>query len=77
MIYSGYQGRVKLNKTTGALHIYNIRKEDKGHYYMRVLNETEEEYEKILNVFARSSGVRWIATLLVVMTPIIHTFLLT
>lgn len=164
--YSGYQGRVNLDNITGALQIYNIRKEDKGDYYMRVLKEAEEKYKKILNVFdpvsqptikiektetlpdschlilsckgeqqnvtytwfdnsgllpqneegdvlerivtpknkssfytcqvsnpisrkndtmyftppctlARSSGVRWIATWLVVMTPIIHTFLLT
>ncbi|XP_041499491.1 CD48 antigen isoform X2 [Microtus oregoni] len=161
--YSGYRGRVNFDNITGALQIYNIRKEDEGVYYMRVMKKTEEEYKKILNVFdpvsqptikiektetlpdschlklsckgeqknvtytwfddsnqieegdvleriitpknkstfytcqvsnpisrkndtvyftppctlARSSGVRWIATLLVVIAPIIHTFLLT
>ncbi|KAH0516061.1 CD48 antigen, partial [Microtus ochrogaster] len=49
--YSGYQGRVNLDNITGALQIYNIRKEDRGDYYMRVLKKTEEEYKKILNVF--------------------------
>lgn len=164
--YPGYQGRVNLDNITGTLQIYNIRKKDEGYYFMRLLKKTEEEYEKILNVFdpvsqptikiekaenlpdschlilsckgeqqnvkytwlddsgplpqngegnvleriitpqnkstfytcqvsnpvsrkndtvyftlpctlARSSGVRWITTLLVVMAPIIHTFLLT
>ncbi|XP_075845255.1 CD48 antigen [Microtus pennsylvanicus] len=161
--YSGYRGRVSLDNITGALQIYNVRKEDKGDYYMRVMKQTEEQYKKILNVFdpvsqptitiektetlldschlklsckgeqqnvtytwfddsnqneegdvlerivtpknrstfytcqvsnpisrkndtvyftppctlARSFGVRWIATLLVVMVPIIHIFLLT
>ena len=51
--YAGYQGRVNLDNITGALQIYNIRKEDKGNYYMRVLKETEEEYRKILNVFGK------------------------
>lgn len=51
--YAGYRGRVDFDKITGALLIYNIRKEDKGHYYMRVLKKTEEEYEKILNVFGK------------------------
>ncbi|XP_051042243.1 CD48 antigen [Phodopus roborovskii] len=48
---SAFKGRVKLNHTSGALHIYNVRKEDKGDYYMRVLNETEKEYNIILDVF--------------------------
>lgn len=51
--YSGYQGRVNLDNITGALQIYNIRKEDKGDYYMRVLKEAEEKYKKILNVFGK------------------------
>lgn len=51
--YAGYQGRVNLDNITGALQIYNIRKEDKGDYYMRVLKKNEEEYKKILNVFGK------------------------
>uniref|UniRef100_A0A8C2MGN0 CD48 antigen n=1 Tax=Cricetulus griseus TaxID=10029 RepID=A0A8C2MGN0_CRIGR len=74
---SVFKGRVELNHTNGALRIYNVRKEDKGHYYMRVLNETEKQEEITLDVFARSSGVFWIATWLVAMVSIIHTVLLT
>lgn len=48
---SVFKGRVELNHTNGALRIYNVRKEDKGHYYMRVLNETEKQEEITLDVF--------------------------
>ncbi|XP_052592595.1 CD48 antigen [Peromyscus californicus insignis] len=48
---SGFKDRVKLDHTSGELHISNVRKEDKGLYYMRVLRETEEEYRITLNVF--------------------------
>ncbi|KAL6088668.1 hypothetical protein STEG23_010202 [Scotinomys teguina] len=48
---SVFKGRVKLDHISGALHIYNVRKEDKGLYYMRVLREAEEEEAITLNVF--------------------------
>ncbi|XP_006990657.1 CD48 antigen [Peromyscus maniculatus bairdii] len=48
---SVFKGRVKLDHTSGELHISNVRKEDKGLYYMRVFSETEKEYTITLNVF--------------------------
>ncbi|XP_036058454.1 CD48 antigen [Onychomys torridus] len=48
---SEFKGRVELDHASGALHISNVRKEDKGLYYMRVLRETEEEYIITLDVF--------------------------
>ncbi|XP_012974618.2 CD48 antigen isoform X1 [Mesocricetus auratus] len=48
---SVFKGRVKLNLTSGALHIYNVSKEDKGDYYVRVLDEMEQEYPITLDVF--------------------------
>ncbi|NP_001347696.1 CD48 antigen isoform 2 precursor [Mus musculus] len=74
---SEFKGRVYLEENNGALHISNVRKEDKGTYYMRVLRETENELKITLEVFARSSGVCWTATWLVVTTLIIHRILLT
>ncbi|MEJ1270362.1 CD48 antigen [Cricetulus griseus] len=62
---SVFKGRVELNHTNGALRIYNVRKEDKGHYYMRVLNETEKQEEITLDVFGfRLRMVIGVATVL-------------
>nr|XP_034376578.1 CD48 antigen [Arvicanthis niloticus] len=73
---SAFKDRIDLEETNGALHIYNVQKEDRGSYYMRVLHETEEQWKITLEVFARSSGVHWIATWLVVIIPIIESILL-
>lgn len=48
---SEFKGRVYLEENNGALHISNVRKEDKGTYYMRVLRETENELKITLEVF--------------------------
>lgn len=48
---SEFKGRVYLEENDGALHISNVRKEDKGTYYMRVLRETENELKITLEVF--------------------------
>lgn len=48
---SVFKGRVNLEETNGALHISNVRKEDRGIYYMRVMRETENELEITMEVF--------------------------
>ncbi|XP_076770601.1 CD48 antigen isoform X2 [Arvicanthis niloticus] len=48
---SAFKDRIDLEETNGALHIYNVQKEDRGSYYMRVLHETEEQWKITLEVF--------------------------
>lgn len=48
---SVFKNRVDVEETNGELYIYNVRKEDQGIYYLRVLHETEEEWKIILKVF--------------------------
>ncbi|XP_060220670.1 CD48 antigen [Meriones unguiculatus] len=48
---SRFKHRVKLDNTSGALSIYNLRKEDRGTYYLRLLNENEREWVITLKVF--------------------------
>lgn len=48
---SEFKNRVHLDKTNGALHIYHVRKKDRGTYYMRVLRDTEDQSKIILGVF--------------------------
>uniref|UniRef100_A0A8C5JXE9 CD48 antigen n=1 Tax=Jaculus jaculus TaxID=51337 RepID=A0A8C5JXE9_JACJA len=44
---STFKDRVMLDSQTPALHIYNVRKEDSGPYYLRVLRNRTEEQEMI------------------------------
>ncbi|GAB1285711.1 CD48 antigen [Apodemus speciosus] len=48
---SEFKDRVHLDKRNGALHIYHVRKRDRGTYYMRVLRDTEEQWKINLGVF--------------------------
>jgi CD48 antigen len=43
--------RVDLEETNGVLHNFNARKEDRGTYYIRVLDETEDQWKITLEVF--------------------------
>uniref|UniRef100_A0A8C6QQM5 CD48 antigen n=1 Tax=Nannospalax galili TaxID=1026970 RepID=A0A8C6QQM5_NANGA len=73
---STFKNRVKLDLESGALHIYEVWRRDSGVYYLRVYNEREEEWAINLTVWARSSGVTWIATWLVALAPIMLCSLL-
>lgn len=48
---SEFKDRVHLDKTNGALHIFYVRKKDRGTYYMRVLRDTEDQWKINLGVF--------------------------
>ncbi|KAL1769627.1 CD48 antigen [Sigmodon hispidus] len=48
---SRFKSRIKFDSISGALHIYDVSREDQGVYYMRLLTEIEEEYRTFLTVF--------------------------
>lgn len=48
---SVFKDRVDIDKTNGALRIYNVRKEDRGDYYMRKLHETEDQWKITMEVY--------------------------
>ncbi|KAF6074139.1 CD48 molecule [Phyllostomus discolor] len=74
-----FKDRVTLDRENGKLYIYKVQKNDTSTYLLKVVMESRMEKEcKIpLEVFARSSGVAWIAAWLVVMIPTILGLLLT
>lgn len=48
---SVFKDRVDVDKTNGALHIYNVSKEDRGDYYMRMLHEIEDQRKITMEVY--------------------------
>lgn len=53
---SVFKDRVDLDKTNGALRIYNVSKEDRGDYYMRMLHETEDQWKITMEVYGESGS---------------------